>query len=387
MIKQSDMPVSNEEKKVLFERFRHSMGAPLRKIELDEEQMCSLLEIAIEDYAEVVQNWLIEHQWQGVLGKDIDQLDMAFALSTRSLDFATQFTFAYSKQVGLQSRGPWELKKDYVEIEAGKQVYQIPAGREINQVLWVTPPTTDLALFANYAGIDSGFGGGFGQIGVGVGGMGGASGGAGGYNIAPAYDVLLTASDLNLKQRLFRSDLVYKVTAGPEGTKLLHIISTPGSRLSFAGGRGAMGGFYHLPGCQVWYYYYDTTPENVDQCRLDNPDIIMMPNDVPLAKLEYSKFNEPTKTLVRQLFFAEAKRALGRTRGKFGGLVGPPGAQYTLDYETLISEGNEERKLAIERLEARLERLSTTNQLERVANEAESLNRYLKHKPLGFYAI
>jgi hypothetical protein len=110
-----------------------------------------------------------------------------------------------------------------------------------------------------------------------------------------------------------------------------------------------------------------------------------MPNQVPLAKLDYADFNEPTKTLVRQLFIAEGKRALGRTRGKFGGIVGPPEAERTMDYETLISEGNEERKAVLDRLDARLLRLSTTAQLERSANEAEYLNRNLKHHPLGFW--
>jgi hypothetical protein len=104
-------------------------------------------------------------------------------------------------------------------------------------------------------------------------------------------------------------------------------------------------------------------------------------------KLDFSDFNEPTKTLVRQLFIAEAKKALGRTRGKFGGLVGPPEAERTMDYETLISEGNEEKKAVLERLDARLLRLSSTAQLERSANEAENLNKSLGFRPLGFTYI
>lgn len=373
--------ISNEDKKRLFEQFRHSMGAPLRSIELEESTLCSLLDIAIEDYSQYVQEWLIEHQWQSLLGANIDTTDMAFALSVRSLDFTTQYTYAYSKQVGLQARGPWELKKDYIEIQAGKQVYQIPVGREVNEVLWATPPTTNMALFANYGGLDYGFGGGYAQVGSG-GGVN-SSGGMGGYYIAPAYDVLLMASDMNLKNRILRSDLVYKLTAGPDGTRLLHLLSTPGSKFTF--GHGVGGGLGSLVGCQVWYYYYDTTPDNINQCRLDNPDIIKLPNDVPLTKLDYSMFNEPTKVLIRQLFFAEAKRALGRTRGKFGGVIGPPEAERTMDYESLLSEGNDERKSILERLDERLKRLSSTSQLERAAKEAQDLNTALKFKPLGFW--
>jgi hypothetical protein len=379
--------VPNEDRLRIFEQFRVSMGAPYRKVELDDDQLCTLLEIAVEDYAQYVNEFLIEHQWQSLLGQNVDTTDMAFALSVRSLDLTTQYTYAYSKQVGLQTRGPWELKKDYINIEAGRQVYQIPAGREINEVLYVTPPTTDKALFANYGGLNYGLGGGFAQIGTGAGGSGMPGAGYGGYYIAPAYDILLTASDMNLKDRILKSDLVYKITAGPDGTRLLHLLSTPGSKISFGGAinQTGIGGGMNLLGCQVWYHYYDTTSENVDECRAANSDIIMLPNEVPLAKLDFSKFNEPTKVLIRQLFIAEAKRALGRTRGKFGGVIGIEGAERTMDYDSLLSEGNEERKAVLERLDTRLDRLSSTKQLERGANEAEFLNKNLKFRPMGFY--
>lgn len=383
------MDFSQEEKEKIFEQFRVSMGWPNRKVELDDDQLCVLLEISIEDYAQYTQEWLIEHQWMSLLGKNIDTVDMAFALSVRSLDFSTSYTFAYSKQVGLQTRGPWELKKDYINVEAGRQVYEIPAGREVNEVLWVTPPTTDRALFANYGGLNYGLGGGFAQMGSGGGAMGAGMGGAGmgGYFIAPAYDILLTASDFNLKNRILRSELVYKITKGPNNTRLLHLLSTPGSKFSFGGaiGNQGVGGGINLTGCQVWYHYYDVDPQDVDECRRLNPDIILTPNDVPLAKLDYSKFNEPTKTLIRQLFVSEAKRALGRTRGKFGGIVGPPDAERTMDYDSLLSEGNEERRQVLERLDTRLDRLSSTKMLERAANEAEYLNRALKFRPMGFW--
>jgi hypothetical protein len=380
------MSVNIEEREKLFRQFRHSVGAPIRQIELTDDQLCTLLEISIEDYAQYVQEWLIEHQWQSVLGQNVDNIDMAFALSVRSFDFVTQYTYAYSKQVGLQINGPWELKKDYIQLEEGRQVYQIPAGREINEVLWLTPTAISQALLANYGGIDYGFGGGFAQMGGGYGTAGtGTGGGRSGYYIAPAFDILLTAGDMNLKNRIIRSELVYKVTAGPDGTKLLHLLSTPGSKLSFGAGIGTPGSSIGLAGCQVWYHYYDTKGKNKDKCLLDNPDIIKLPNEVPLSKLDYASFNEPTKTLVRQLFIAEAKKALGRVRGKFGGVIGPPEAERTMDYESLISEGNEEKKAVLERLDARLERLSSTKQLERSATEAESLNKAMKYRPLGFW--
>ena len=383
------MSINKDERSKIFRQFRHSVGAPIRQIELEDEQLCTLLEIAIEDYAQHVQEWLVEHQWQSLLGVNIDTTDMAFALSVRGFDFITQYTYAYSKGVGLQANGPWELKKDFIEIESGRQNYVIPAGREINEVLWITPNAMNAAMFSKFSGMGGGFAGFGGLAQSGTGGMGGMGGaGNGGYYITPAFDVLLTAADMNLKNRMLRSELVHKITAGANGTKILHLMSVPGSHLSFGQGIGGTPNSINMTGCQVWYHYYDTSSMSDDEtenCKKSNPDIIKMPNDVPLDELSFDAFNAPTKTLIRQLFIAEAKRALGRTRGKFGGVVGPPEAERIMDYETLISEGNEEKRAVLERLDARLLRLSSTSQLQRGAQEAEYLNTALNYIPLGFY--
>jgi hypothetical protein len=51
-----------------------------------------------------------------------------------------------------------------------------------------------------------------------------------------------------------------------------------------------------------------------------------------------------------------------------------------MDYETLITEGNDERRAVLERLDARLLKLSTTSQLEK-RKEAQDLNTALKFHP------
>lgn len=370
------------EQERLFRQVRHSLGAPLRKVELTDEMLCTYLEISIENISHFLQNWLIENQWGSLVGKNVSNSDIAFALTTRTNDYQDQFTYAYSKQVGLQSRGPWELKKAFFEIEAGKQVYQIPAGREINEVLWATPPTIDHALYANYGGVDFGFGGGTAQLGTnstyGV----NASGGMGGYYIAPAFDTLLLSTDMNLKNRLLRSDLIYKVTAGPEGTRFIHLMSTPGSNLSFGHGIGGNRSSINMVGCYVWYHYYETTPENVDDCRNANKDIIKLPNEVPLSRLSYDDFNYPTQVYIRRLLVGEAKRALGRVRGKFSGSLAVPNSELVMDYESLISEGNEEINAVFEEYNEFLTKLSTDTHLERKANEAENVNKAKKYSPL-----
>ena len=156
--------VLDKEKEKLFKQVKTALGAPIRKVELTDDQLCDLLELAIGDYAQVVQNFIIESNWASLFGKktglEMSNQEIAFALSMRTLDMTKDYASWFSKQVGLQQHGSYELKKDFIKLEKGKQVYVVPAGREINKVMWVAPPTTDQSLFAHYGGFCVSCGGG-----------------------------------------------------------------------------------------------------------------------------------------------------------------------------------------------------------------------------------
>ena len=87
----------------LYTRVRHLLGAPIRSVEIEDEMMDSLLELSIQDYAQYVNDWLIETQWTSLYGMNLDEQSLTRAFTTRSLDWETQYTYAYSKIVGLQA--------------------------------------------------------------------------------------------------------------------------------------------------------------------------------------------------------------------------------------------------------------------------------------------
>lgn len=371
--------VIDEEKKKLFKQVRTRLGGGSRRIELTDDDLCDLLEQCVGDYAEKVQNWIIENQWATLYGKDLSNTDLAFAMSVRTLDYVKDYSYWFSKEVGLQQRGPWELKKDFFEIEKGKQVYIVPAGREINKVLYTTPPVTQTAVYANYAnlGYGIGFGGDFAQL-------GGTA--MNGFYSLPAYDTVLLAADLSFKNKLLRGDLTYKVTAGPDGTKLIHLMSTPGSKLSFGFG-GPSAGLYGLVGCHVWYTYYDVSGSDVDECRKLNPDVLISPDQVPLEDMDYNYLNGPTKTIVRQLLVAMAAQTLAMIRGKFSGKISIPLAEANMDYQMLLNLANQERQETMQKLEERLTRMSPYEVMKKQAELVESMMQAKKGVPLGIMAI
>lgn len=373
-----------KEVEALFQKCRKALGAPVRSVELTDDQLCELLEIAIEDYAAEVQSEVILNNWMGFYGKNVsDARGLTEGFMMRSLDLTKEYSYWFSKQVGLQQEGPWELKKDFITIVPGQQVYVIPSGRTINKVMYVNPPMTDTALFANYMGGGVGFMPGLGQVGAGY----GYGGGLGGFYTTQANDVAYMAADLNFKSRLFRGDLTYKVTAGPDGTHLLHLISTPGSKLSF-GFAGIQNGGIGILGCEVWYTYYDTSNGDEEECmRYHADDVILSYDQVPVGETDYAFLNAPAKVVVRQLFIAKAKQTLGLIRGKFSGKVNIPQAEMTMDYQMLTQQGKEEYDAAMDILRKRLERMRPSNVMEEQAKLAENQNKIQQYTPLGIYTI
>jgi len=383
-----------DELRDLFRKVRVTCGSPIRPVQLEDEQLCDLLEICVGDYASYVQNWVIETQWMNAMGSSSfleNPADVAYALSIRTLDWSRDWSEWFSKEVGLQQRGTkWELKKDFFKIEKGKQVYVIPAGREINRVMYITPSTTKAALYGNVGMLDTGIGGGYGQYGNMQNGMGLI-----GFYVGNAYDTALLAADLKYKNSLLRGDLAYKVTAGPEGTHLVHLMSTPGSRNAMGGlSADDAYGWGKMIGCYCWYTYYDLSgngngeDSSVEQCALDNKDsVLLTPDQIPLSKMHYELLNYPTQQIVRRLLIAEAKILLGNIRGYASGVVNIPQAQMTLDYQILLDQGKQEKEQVLNELKERLERMLPWNMAKNQADMNESLMNVLKMKAMPYSAI
>lgn len=374
------MAIINEpERSQFYQKVRHLLGAPLRSVELEDEMMDTLLEYSIDDYSQYVQDWLIESQWTSLYNLDLDTQSLSRAFLTKSLDFETRYTYAYSKIVGLQAGGDWVLEKDYVQLVPNQQIYEIPAGREINEVLWFTPPTLNNLLFDPWA-----FGG------IAGGGISGPAGYAqvgnmsGSYFLMPAFDMLLRMQEINIQKRIIAGDLTYRITALPGGKKALHLMNTPGGKFDFGNSELMQG--------RVWYWYYDTGGSDRDKCLKDNPDIIKLPSDVPFEKISWYELNNPAQIWVRRWFTAYCKETLARVRGKFSGSLKTPDGDLTMDYTALATEAKDEKTKLIDELtgaDGRLTRLRPEKIMEREALLAENLNKQLKFRamPRQIYVI
>ena len=370
--------IPEPERSKIYTRIKHLLGAPLRSVEVTDEMLDSLMELSIQDYEQYILNWLIDSQWVNLVNLNMTEKSVANALITRTMDFEQQFSYSYSKIVGLQAQGPWVLKKDYITLERDKQNYEIPAGREINEVLWFSnQPLTAFGM----GGI-----GGFGGVGLGANQAGFAQMGyQGSYFMMSGFDYLIRMQQSNILNRILGGSLTYRITALPDGKKDLQLYNAPGNNFNWTQ-------YSSYVGKTVWYWYYDVTPDSRADCLKNNPDVIKMPNDVPLEELTWTDLNVPAQQWVRRWFTAYVKETLGRVRGKYSGNLKTPDSELQMDYTSLLTEGKDEKTKLIEELtgaEGWLTRLRPEKVMEREALIAENLNKQMKFRamPRQIYVI
>jgi hypothetical protein len=371
--------IPEPERSKIYTRIKHQLGAPLRSVELEDEMLDSLMELAVGDYEEYILQWLIDSQWVNLVNLNMNERSVARALVTRTMDFEQQFSYSYSKIVGLQTEGPWVLKKDYFVLSANTQTYEIPAGREVNELLWFSDRPWNAFGLGGMSGIGAGIGlgaseAGFAQLGA-----------QGSFFMMSGFDYLVRMQEANVLSRILGGSLTYRITGLPDGKKAIHLYNTPGGRFNWNNINGYVGK-------AVWYWYYDVEPDSRADCLKNNPDIIKLPTDVPIEELTWTDLNVPGQQWVRRWFTAYCKETLARVRGKYSGNLKTPDSEIIMDYQSLLTEAKDEKSKLIEELigaEGWLTRMRPDKVMEREALIAENLNKQMKFRamPRQIYVI
>lgn len=355
--------ITKPDREKLYLFVKHELGFPLRPFELKTEMLDSYLEMVIEDYSSYLNNWLIEQQWVALQGLQINSADFLEAYTSKSNDFMQSFTYAYSKQVGLGMNAPagenWHLKRDYITVSADTQVYVIPAEREINEILWTTPPQIDSGLVDPFA-LQNWSASNFGWSYL----------GRPAQYVQPTYSLLLSAQDRSTKKRILQSELTYRVTGGPNGTKLLYLYPIPGGRNEISNGFSK-----HYEGSKVWYFYYDTNSKGRDKCLEENNDVVKLPSDAPISIIKWEKLNTVARTHIRDLFIAKCKIAIGGIRGFYSGDLGSAQKELSMDYRHLLEEGLQLKESTMKMILESLNRMSLVQMTRDRAEIAQNVNK------------
>ena len=361
----------SQEQLKLYKQIRVSIGEPVRDYNdwVTDDVIDTYVEMALEDYISYLDNWLIEQQWSTLEGLSISSANFVEAFTTKTLDFEKSFAVAYGKQTGISTLGEWELKSDYVTISADTQVYTIPSGREINEVLWYTPPQIATNILD--------------PIGMGGGWFGAPTGWYYGnvpaQSMLPSFSLILSTMDRLQKKKIIQSELTYRIAPGPNKTKKLFLYPIPGSREEIVGKFGKS-----YEGSKVWYFYYDTFDnEQRDKCLEENEDIVKLPSDVPIRMKKWENLNAPSKNKVRRLAVAYVKKFLATIWAKTSGKIKLPQRDEFLeiDYKYFADDYDKEKDAIFKELQEQLADFTYQKIMEKKATIGENLNKVLSYAP------
>ena len=107
-------------------------------------------------------------------------------------------------------------------------------------------------------------------------------------------------------------------------------------------------------------------------------------SNIRYDNMEYDQINDPGKQWIRVYALALVKELLGLIRSKYGAIP-IPGAETTLDGETLRSEAIADKERLIEQLKEMLELASSQELMESEATEADHAMELLKKVPNKIY--
>ncbi len=374
--------VTDYQKSELFYMIRQDLGEPVVGVELADSQLEVAFCRSIREYSHYINNWFLENRMSQMLGlpKEID-----FTLKYISNTFSLEKTFskAYSEQVGVGINSDRELKTGAISLTGGTQNYTIPAGREVNEVLWFTPS------YINLYGLDV-----FANSNIAYSEFGASFAGQSLYSVMPVFDTLLSAQAAELRNKIRASEFSYRIVGGPNGTKVITLYPVPRSTNDIYGNIGA-----YTPGTVFYKYYdvigvagnasysgYSANPGYTGGTGTQGNGLVSGPSDARLEYLSYADMNSTSQYWVQKFAYAYAMRTLGLAiRGKFSGALPIPDGEVTLNSSDLLSTSNEDMLKLRDELKAELEKLNYKALLENNAMMQENINKTLTFVPLGIY--
>lgn len=378
--------VTDAQKSEIINRIRKDLGAPIVKVELLDEHIETAICSAIQEYSSYINDWFLRNKLGEMLGLP-SEIDFTLKYVSNTLYFEQSFATHIAEQAGLGANSSREFKMGSIALTGGTQDYLIPAGREVNEVLWYTPS------FINLFGLDP-----HSNTNIAFSEFGASFAGHTLYHVMPVFDTILTAQAAELRNRVRGAEYSYSLHAGPDGQRKLRLYPIPTSSNGNAGASLGIGSAANTPGT-VFYYYYDRaglygnplfsgTSANPGYTATTEGQygngLVSSPADARLQFISYAQMNSVAQNWVKKYAFALCARTMALIRTK-ADKVPIPGGEIVLNGDTLMSLYEKETEKLYAKLEKDLEELSYEKIMEKRAAIQESINKTLGFTPMGIY--
>ncbi len=343
------------------------LGYPIMDVELQGVQMYACFEEAVTEYSSIVNQYNIKENMLKIQGAPTSS-NFTHTVVT-DLGRAITISEAYGAEVGVGGSVDW--KTGYVVTSASIQTYDLDSWAivsessspiEIKRVFHEAPPAVT-RYFDPYAGTGAGTDNvidsfGWGNYSPGV-----------QFTMMPVYADILKVQAIEFNDQIRKSGYSFELI-----NNKLRIFPIPTSEFKLF--------FQYIRKEDRWK---TLTNEVTDEYSDGGQTAVQSDfSNIRYDNMVYSYINHPGQQWIRKYTLALCKELLGIIRSKYGSIP-IPGAETTLDGETLRSEATDEKTTLVDQLREMLDVSTGDELMQEEAAEAEATQEILKKVPLSIY--
>ena len=341
------------------------LGYPIVAVELQKEQFYACYEEAITEYSAQVNQFNIRDNMLALQGQNTGsgatKTDLTHRKLTPTIGRNIQLAEQYGTEAGVG--GTVDFKSGSIEITSGSQVYDLNAlisevsesgnAIEVRKIFYEASPAVT-RYFDPYAGTGDGS---YNML---------DSFGWGNYSPAVQFMMMPIYADLLKIQAIEFNDTIRK------------------SAYSFTLVNNKLRIFPNPETSYNLHFHYLLKKERETTLQGTTRGVITDISNAPFNNMTFKEINEVGKQWIKKYGLALCKELLGTIRSKYASMP-IPGAETTLDGDTLRTEAATEKETLVTQLREMLEQTSRRALLEADKDEAQYLNEKLAKVPYPIY--
>ena len=341
------------------------LGYPIVEVELQDVQFYACYEEAITEYSAQVNQFNIRDNMLALQGQETGsgatKTDLTHRKLTPTIGRNIQLAEQYGSEAGVG--GTVDFKTGSIEITSGSQVYDLDAlyaqvsesgnAIEIRKVHYEGSPAIT-RYFDPYAGTGDGSYNMLDSFGF------GNSSPAVQFMMMPMYADILKVQAIEFNDQIRKSAYSFELR-----NNKLRIFPNPTSTYTL-------------------HFDYIVKKDRNNTLQGTSDGVITDFSNAPFNNMTFANINEVGKQWIKKYGLALCKELLGTIRSKYASLP-IPGAETTLDGDTLRTEAATEKETLVTQLREMLEQMSRKALLEADKDEAEFLNDKLNKVPIPIF--
>ena len=341
------------------------LGYPIVEVELQDVQFYACYEEAITEYSAQVNQFNIRDNMLALQGQETGsgatKTDLTHRKLTPTIGRNIQLAEQYGSEAGVG--GTIDFKSGSIDVVSGSQVYDLDAlwaqvsesgnAIEVRKIFYEAAPAIT-RYFDPYAGTGDGSYNMLDSFGF------GNSSPAVQFMMMPMYADILKVQAIEFNDQIRKSAFSFELR-----NNKLRIFPNPTDTYTL-------------------HFDYIVKKDRDNTLQGTSDGVITDFSNAPFNNMTFANINEVGKQWIKKYGLALCKELLGTIRSKYASLP-IPGAETTLDGDTLRTEAATEKETLVTQLREMLEQMSRKALLEADKDEAEFLNEKLNKVPIPIF--